>query len=183
MYSSDGRLETDVPVDLTVTAEDPDGDSLTYEWTSSCPGTFARTDGEGATFTPRVPAGFTECSVEVDVSDGHGGVGKGILVLTTVRPTIHVAPRISGGYQSEDIVGEGEVVVLHATATGHEGSTLVWDWTAEAGALSSQVDDAQSSDVHWTAPASLGETFKVVATATDPESGRVTLTFLVKVRP
>jgi hypothetical protein len=175
-------VETGVPVDLTVTAEDPDGDSLTYEWTSSCPGTFARRDGEGVTFTPGVPAGYTECSVEVDVSDGHGGVGKGILVLTTVQPTIHVAPRMGSGYQSEDIVGVGEVVVLHATATGHEGSALVWNWTAEGGALSSQVDDAQSSDVHWTAPASLGETFKVVATASDPESGSATLTFVVKVR-
>ena len=182
MGSSDGRVETGVPVNLRVNAEDPDGDSLKYEWTSTCPGTFARADVEFVTFTPSVLDGFTACSVEVDVSDGHGGAGKGILVLTTVQPTINVAPTMGVAYQSGDVVAAGELVILHATATDPEGEALTWKWTAEGGTFLGQVDDVQSSDVHWTAPPTPGATYRIVATASDPEGGSATFTFVVAVR-
>ncbi len=182
MESSAGRPETGVPLTLCTTANDPDGDSLSYAWTSTCPGSFDRSDTERATFTPSLLAGFAACSIEVDVSDGHGGVGKGILVLTTVQPTIDVAPKMGVGYQSTDKVAAGDVVALHATATDPEGETLAWKWTAKDGTFFGQIDDGQSSDVQWTAPATPGAAFEIVATASDPEGGSATIGFVVNVQ-
>jgi hypothetical protein len=182
MESSNGRAEAGIPIDLGTIATDPDGDSLTYAWTSTCPGSFDRTDLEQVRLTPSVIAGLTACSIEVDVSDGHGGVGRGVLVLTTVQPRINVAPKMDVVHQSTDIVGGGDVVVLHATASDPDGQALTWNWTAEDGTFLNQVDDAQSSDVHWIAPAATpGTTFKVVVTASDPDGGSATFAFDVSV--
>jgi len=71
--------------------------------------------------------------------------------------------------------------LLHATATDPDGEVITWTWTASDGTLSNQVDQAGASDVDWQAPARLGETCTITATATDPEGASVSLVFTVQV--
>lgn len=182
MESSQGRVETDVQVTLRVRAEDPDGDPLTYLWTSTCPGSFAPADAKHTTFTPGPLGGLQACSIEVDVSDYHGGLGKGILVLTATQPKINVAPKMGVTSQSATVVAPGDVVVLYATATDPEGTALTWKWNTDHGSLSEQTDTAQSSTIRWTAPTAPGETVKVAATASDADGARASVVFVVSVR-
>jgi len=181
MTSSDGRVASNTPVTLQAVASDPDGDPMTYTWTSSCPGAFDSKVGAQVTFTAgTLPAGAT-CTFEVDVSDGHGGVGRGMVSLSSSVPKINVAPAIGIVYQSTDLANPGQVVLLHATAKDPEGEAITWTWKASDGELSNQADQAEASDVSWQAPATPGATYTITATATDPEGASASFKFTIKV--
>jgi hypothetical protein len=179
--STDGRVASNVPVTLGVVASDPDGDPLTYTWTSNCPGKFDSEHAAQVTFTAGTLTVGVTCAFAVDVSDGHGGVAKGIVSLSSALPKIDVAPAMGVVYQSTDDVAPGRVVVLHATATDPEGEAITWTWTTSNGTLSNQIDQAGASDVSWQAPAMPGQTFTITVTATDPEGASAAFKFTVKV--
>jgi hypothetical protein len=177
--SSDGRVASNMPVTLQAVASDPDGDPLTYTWTSNCSGAFDNPHGAQATFTTGALSLSVTCAFSVDVSDGHGGVGRGTVSLSSAVPTINVAPTMGVVYQSTDVTALGQVVLLHATAVDPEGEAITWTWTASSGALSNQADQTGASDVRWQAAAA--EPCTITATATDPEGASTSFKFTVKV--
>ena len=88
MTSSDGRVASNTPVTLQAAASDPDNDPLAYTWTCNCPGTFDSQNAAQVTFTAgTLPTGVS-CAFAVEVSDGHGGVGKGTVSLSSALPKI-----------------------------------------------------------------------------------------------
>ena len=182
MSSSTGDVASNSPVMLRVTASDPDSDPLSFAWTSTCPGSFDRTDRDQVTFITGTLDRDANCAFHVDVSDGHGGNAKGTLVLSAVVPIVNVAPAMGIVYQSTASANVAEVVLLHASATDPEGQPLTWDWKASDGVLSDQVDRAGSSDLNWTAPATPGIQCTITATATDPGGASASFVFTVQVQ-
>ena len=85
-------------------------------------------------------------------------------------------------YQSTNAADVTEVVLLHASATDPEGQPLTWTWKASDGAFSDQNDQAGSSEVNWTAPASPGIHCTITATATDPGGASASYAFTVQVQ-
>ncbi|HEX7505455.1 MAG TPA: hypothetical protein VF550_01705 [Polyangia bacterium] len=168
MASSSGRVSSRAPVTVTVTASDADQDPLAFAWTSSCPGTFNGLDKAQVTFVCGTLSAGTDCTFQVVVSDSHGGVGKGNLVLSSAIPVLNVAPAMGVVYQTTNAPDPAEVVLLHASAVDPEGQPLSWTWQASDGALSDQKDQTGSSDVHWTAPKVAGTQCTITATTTDP---------------
>ncbi|NOK39668.1 kelch-like protein, partial [Corallococcus exercitus] len=64
---------------VTASTSDADGDSLSYQWTASCAGTWMNATSASANFTPSAqPSGGT-CTLTVVASDGRGGQGQGSL--------------------------------------------------------------------------------------------------------
>jgi hypothetical protein len=57
---------------VSVTATSPVSSPLTYQWTSSCGGTFANPNAASTTFTPPNVSGVTSCMITVTVSDACG---------------------------------------------------------------------------------------------------------------
>lgn len=57
---------------VSVTANSPVSSPLTYQWTSSCGGTFANASAASTTFTPPNVGSVTSCMITVTVSDACG---------------------------------------------------------------------------------------------------------------
>ena len=177
MVSSSGRVSSGAPVTLLVTASDADHDALAFAWTSSCPGIFDRSDKKQVTFVCGTLSAGLDCTFEVVVSDGHGGAGKGSLILSSAMPVINVAPTMGIVYQTTNVPDPGEVVLLHASGSDPEGQPLAWTWKASDGTLADQKDEPGSSDVRWTAPSTAGVPCTITATSIDPEGASASYVF------
>jgi hypothetical protein len=79
------------PVSLGVVASDPDGDTLTYAWSSSCEGTFDVSDSDLPYFTLTALPESGNCVFTVDVDDGRGGTNYGTAdVVAGANPDVVV---------------------------------------------------------------------------------------------
>ncbi len=152
---------------LTANASDADGHSLTYAWTSTCPGTFQGAQGPTPTFTLDTAPGAPACTLSVAVDDGHGGSTGGSLTLPVGKPNALVAPAVQVTTQSAQTARAGEPVTLSLQATDPQGLPITFAWTASGGALSNQTDAGGLSQVIWTPPASAATSWTVTATVTD----------------
>jgi hypothetical protein len=78
--AADAPVHVGQTVSITLSASDVDGDKLTASWSATC-GSF----DAAASFTPKwtAPATNGDCTLSVDVSDGHGAdsVAHGSLVV------------------------------------------------------------------------------------------------------
>jgi hypothetical protein len=175
-----GRVADGVPVALVAKARDLDGDTLTYTWSTACPGVFSRTTGAHVAFTPSGLATDQTCEFDVLVADSRGGAAHGALSLSSTRPTVNVAPQMGLAWQSTASAQAGEAVSLHATAVDPEGEVLSWSWSAQAGELGKQTDLVSASDSTWTAPLTPGA-YTVTATASDPLGASSTFAFTLDV--
>jgi len=138
---------------LHVVAADADGDSLSFAWTSSCPGVFTNPQSATPGFTLDSGAALTACTMSVTVSDGRGGGSAGAVTLAVGQTTAVVAPTISTSLQSDEYVGVNSPVVMTVDANDLQGRALTFSWSADAGSLAAPVSTAGSSQVVWTSPA------------------------------
>ncbi|NOK19858.1 Ig-like domain-containing protein, partial [Corallococcus carmarthensis] len=74
MTALPSSVEVGQAAQVTAFASDADGDPLSYEWTASCPGTWADATSASPSFTPSSPRPSEgTCTLTVVVRDGRGG--------------------------------------------------------------------------------------------------------------
>jgi hypothetical protein len=176
-----GRVTDGVSVAFAAKASDPDGDTLTFRWSTACSGAFSCTTGAHVTFTPSSLSTDETCEFDVWVADPKGGTAYGSLSLSSAQPVLNVAPQMGLAWQSTAVALAGETVSLHATAVDPEGEALLWIWTAQAGELGEQKDLVDGSDMTWTAPLAAGGAYTVTAMASDPLGAGSTSVFTIDV--
>ncbi|MFY2559011.1 right-handed parallel beta-helix repeat-containing protein [Corallococcus terminator] len=139
-----------VPVVLQAVGVDDDGDALTFAWTSTCEGTFERTDSAVTRFTPRAApaAACDNCRLTLRVSDGFGAQRERTLDLCVTNP---LPPSITSASQSEEDATAGRPVHLSATATDPQGESLTFAWTTNAGLMGNAVRAGESGSADWVA--------------------------------
>jgi hypothetical protein len=125
---------------LGVLAMDPDGDALTYAWSTACPGSFSSPDASSTTFTLSASATDTSCEFTVVVSDGNfpDGRPKGCLITSHVglyaKPiVVQTAPVITLDYQNGDSFVAGSMVGMAVAAKDPAGGILTYAWTTTFG--------------------------------------------------
>jgi hypothetical protein len=167
LVAAPGYIVLGAPTSLTVTANDSDGDTLSYLWTSSCASAVFSATAAATTVT--LPAGATvsSCDFTVTVSDGKGGSTIGQTTLPVGKPAAIQAPVIIDSVQSVGIVDVSGGVNFAVEASDPQGSALTFAWVAAAGALSNQVDTTTTSKVVWTAPATEKTAFTVSVIVTN----------------
>ncbi|WP_242592715.1 RCC1 domain-containing protein [Corallococcus exiguus] len=157
---------------VTASASDADGDSLGYEWTASCAGTWTNAASVSASFTPSAqPSGGT-CKLTVTAGDSRGGQGSGSLTVYVGAPDPgRFPPEVVEASQSvASVPAMGGTVVFRVRAKDPRGSSaLSFAWATSTGTLGTATSAATTSEVLWTAPACVpaGSTSSVTATVTN----------------
>jgi LmbE family N-acetylglucosaminyl deacetylase len=131
--ASPGTIVSNQTSNLSVTANDPEGDPLTYAWTA----TNGSVAGSGATavYTPSLVSVPTAVEVSVVVSDSIGGSATGT-VMITVNPRPNSAPVLtSGPAASPATITSDDLSNLSAAATDADGDTLIYSWAVTGGAI------------------------------------------------
>ncbi|NOK34438.1 hypothetical protein HMI49_14645 [Corallococcus exercitus] len=154
---------------VTAAASDADGDSLTYQWTASCAGTWTNAASASAGFTLSAqPSGGT-CKLTVLVQDGRGGQGTGSLTFyVSTSPTAgQFPPEVVETFQSvASVPAGGGTVVFRVKAKDPQGSALSFAWAISAGTLGTATSTAITSEVLWTAPSCIPSGTPPTVTAT-----------------
>ncbi|MBN2710336.1 MAG: T9SS type A sorting domain-containing protein [Calditrichaceae bacterium] len=127
-------------VDLFCTAEDRDGDSLSYNW--SCIGGEFTGNGSQVKWTAPLNGGFY--NIECEVSDNAGGLFEKAI---TIRVLTNRPPVIESIKAVPQEVEPLEEVQLYCSADDPEDAELTYDWQASAGTFSGSGDS-----VGWQAP-------------------------------
>jgi hypothetical protein len=166
------RLDAGQSTAVSALAADADGDSLSYSWTASCPGTWTNATASAASFVPSsVPSGScNNCQLTVTVQDGRGGQTTGTLNLCIASFSIErFAPRFTNFYQSALFTSPGQTVAFDVTALDPQSSSLTFAWTATTGSLATAQNTASTSHAVWTAPSCVpaGTTLSITATVTN----------------
>jgi alpha-tubulin suppressor-like RCC1 family protein len=156
--ASSTNVEVNETTTLLATASDNDGDTLHYQWTASCPGTWSDANALSSRFTPAAPpapsATCTPCALTVTVTDGRGGQTTGSLsICVGPKPAAHLPPVLEETYQSTASVPQNDPVTLRVRATDPQGSPLSFSWAANMGTLAEPTEAANASEILWTAPA------------------------------
>jgi len=172
---------------LSVMATDPDGDALTYAWSTLCPGTFASPNSVATSFTLSGSASNPSCDFQMVVTDGNFADGRPRGVITNhlilaVKPIeVTVPPQIDLTYQSRSGFEAGSVVDLGIAAIDPSGGTLSYVWTSSLGSapVSASLADIGLDPSQWSASAtwatsalpSDGSSVVLTVTATSSATG------------
>jgi hypothetical protein len=176
-----GWLVKGVATAVVVQASDPDGNPLSYNWTSACAGTFGGNTST-TTFTLADSEIATACTLTVAVGDGTGFVTTGEVTVPTGQPAFNAAPDIVASLQSATSANAGDVVTFSVEASDPEGGALTFAWTGPTGTLSTPTTDATSSLVTFAVPGTSGP-WQVTATVTDAQGAGAQQAFIVKAKP
>ncbi|WP_395803683.1 kelch repeat-containing protein [Archangium minus] len=155
LTSSQSVLDVGQQTALSVSASDADGDTLSYQWSATCAGSFSGATSSSATFTPSaLPTGAcNNCQLSVVVKDGRGGQNTGSLALCVSKDTSpRAAPLVTRSYQSSPTARAGQQLTFEVEASDPSNSALTFAWTANVGTLGPAVSSASISRISWTAP-------------------------------
>lgn len=173
---------------LSVTADDPDGDSLAYAWTQISPatpqGTFsARTIRNPGWTAPAVTAD-TVFTFQVSIGDGQGGSTSGTLQLTVRHVIVNGPPVVSSIMVTPAMPVAGDVVTLAITATDPDADPLTIAWSQTAPSTQGAFSATDRASVTWISPPLSVSTldFSFQVTVTDGHNPLQTRTVTVPVK-
>jgi hypothetical protein len=141
---------------VTCTASDPDGEELSYEWTTS----GGSISGMGHEIIWTAPEEVGMYDITVMVADGHEGEDTGLLTLIASNgppPAIQnlIVTAKEPKYLKETTtgykVGKTKEYYIECIASDTDGE-LVYEWSCEDGEIS-----GEGSMITWTAPDTSGD--------------------------
>jgi PKD repeat protein len=118
--SSPVTINEDQTLDMSVSAHDPDGDALSYEW--KVDGSTVSTSGNSYTFSASVSSQHSY-TVAVYVRDGRGGVAvrTWTVIINDLTPSISIT--------SDSGSTECDTFTFDADVSSYDGiSSIVWDF-------------------------------------------------------
>lgn len=153
-------------VTLSASASDPDGDSLTYQWTSNGGGVFIGGASVLNTTWRAPPATRLVQSIVLTLTVTDNGPPAPQSASASVTMTINSGPNqppiITITTTSQTVTG-GTVVNLNANATDPEGDGLSYQWTLQGGGT---IANPTALNTTWTAPEGIATVQEITLTLT-----------------
>ena len=151
-------------IDFEVTASDPNGDPLSYNWSvQSSQNWSLSSQGSGATLqAPDQPGEST--NVEVTVTDESGASARASMVVSTEA---NRAPTIASVSATSQTLQPGDTVQVRTSATDIDGDALSYNWSASGNWSVSGSGNA----VQVTAPQAYGSNGTISVTVSDGFNG------------
>ncbi|MBN2535288.1 MAG: hypothetical protein JXB88_20580 [Spirochaetales bacterium] len=177
MIADPTRINKGESTQLSVEASDPDGDEITFLWTSDLDGVFDDSTIATPVFTIDPGVEYGPCVLTVEVSDGTLATVGMIQINITPEPEINLAPVVTSAFQSAGRVSPGGEIKYIIRAKDPEGTALSFTWsTPDGGTFGTQVDTINGldyqSEIIWTAPdtgTTPGTLYTVTVSITDAE--------------
>jgi hypothetical protein len=173
---------------LSVTADDPDGDSLGYAWTQLSPatpqGTFSSRTARNPTWIAPPVTSNTPVVLQVSINDGHGGSAVASFTLTVIQVQQNQPPTVSAISVPTTPPVAGDDVPLSVTATDPDGDPLTIVWTQTAPATQGTFSSTSTASVIWRSPtlSTPTVTFSFQVTVSDGVNAAVQRTATVQVK-
>lgn len=142
---------------FSVTANDPDGDSLGYSWTQTSPaspqGTFSSRTIRNPVWTAPAVAADTVFSFDVTITDGQGGSVTRSCQVVVTQVTVNRPPNVSATISvSPSMPAAGQVVTLSITASDPENDPLTIVWTQLSPAVPGTFGSPGQASTTWFSP-------------------------------
>jgi hypothetical protein len=134
------QIQPSTIVELIFTSTDPDGDTVSYEW-STTGGEFS---GAVPTQSWIAPEQYGDYLITVTAKDGKGGITQTSITLSVVENT---GPAITSLTADTATVLPGDRTLITCVATDPDGDILNYKWEIEAGEITGVGDK-----VTWIAP-------------------------------
>ena len=159
LFAEKSTLIPNAETKITCNATDPDGDELTYTWTTTA-GSITETYKTFVFWKAPDFAGEFEVSVTVD--DGNGGTASTSCTVTVEATEI---PVIDSMVAEPANLEPGETSTVTCNAHDPDGGELTYTWSASGGTVS-----GTGKIITWKAPAVTGE-FLINVKVDDGEDG------------
>jgi len=130
---------------ITCQAQDPDEESLSYEWSAS----EGSIQGEGAHVRYKAPSFPGKYLLEVTLTDERGAKVKRSLTIAVQPP--NRPPEITSLVADPDTVEAGKTTLITCQAQDPDGDSLSYKWSASAGSIK-----GSGSQVRYKSPSSPG---------------------------
>ncbi|EIE01053.1 FG-GAP repeat protein [Leptospira licerasiae] len=167
---------------ISLTAFDPDGDTISYSWGSSCAGSFDNANAQDPVFTASPSASLGPCTLSVSLSDGNGGSNLGnFTIQISQTQTVNLAPQILSSFQTALALDPSGNMLFRVTATDPENTPLSFSWNSSSGVVGTPTNtingNLTTSEMVWTAP-TCGSNLQVSVTVTDGDGNSANLNYL-----
>jgi len=142
---------------LSVTADDPDGDTLSYAWTQTSPaspqGSFSSRTVRNPVWTAPSVAQDTVFTFQVSVNDGEGGAASPTCQVTVTHLTVNRSPNVSPSITVAPAMPvAGGTVTLSITASDPDGDPLTITWEQTAPSLKGTFGSTSTASTTWISP-------------------------------
>ncbi len=152
------QVQPSTIVELNFTSSDPDGDKVSYEWST----TGGKFSGAVPTQSWVAPEQYGDYTITVTAKDGKGGITQTSISLSVVE---NMEPSITSVTADAATLLPGDRTLITCVATDPDGDTINYKWEIEAGEITGVGDK-----VTWIAPDIEGE-YTITALIDDGKGG------------